>query len=704
MSRVPSTLEYPNFPPPAAGDRESAGSHSCALQRLSRRLIYVAIDTELALSSGRMAVPTIRGPFIKLPRHPFAVNNKEELLALLPQFDRPRAVDLFCGAGGLSLGLAASGFDVILGIDHDEDSLSTHRAYHPGLSANWDLGDPEVLDEVAELVAALDVQLLAGSPPCQPFSAAARSALRDLVRKGARPQHDRRRDLWQSFMQIVSVVRPPSILMENVPEMALDRDMWILRTMVDELEEMGYAVEERQIATADYGVPQVRHRLILVGLRGGHEYRWPEPGSTVSLRNAIGDLPPVEGGWRPTNGDDPVDPVASGWTEYPSGPFTEFQARMRRDLPADWRGRLYDHFTRPVREDDALAFAQMDSTTRYSQIDAELRRYRHDIFDDKYKRLDWNQLSRTITAHIAKDGYWYIHPSQDRTLTVREAARIQTFGDHVRFAGPPSSAFRQIGNAVPPLLAEHLGRAILTSLEEPKPATHLSRRTSTLLVTWFAGQERPSIPWLRAATRWQVVVGELLWGRVPRENVWEAWVATENFTTPDSILDPVKTRTLQRYARLRGRGDRIEPLIETAEWFSRNTDGLADGDKVAGLVEAPGVTQATADLAVRVRPGADDERDEPVLTTHGVLRVAGRFFGGDVERRNRLSDGRLAVARMIGGDEASHNAHLALIELANSVCVAGRAPECGICPLVSECAFAAANGYQMTLPITSRGC
>ena len=126
-----------------------------------------------------------------------------------------------------------------------------------------------------------------------------------------------------------------------------------------------------------------------------------------------------------------------------------------------------------------------------------MRRYRDDIFDDKYKRLDENELSRTITAHIAKDGYWYIHPRQNRTLTVREAARLQTFPDRFRFAGPPSAAFRQIGNAVPPAVGEQIGRAIRESLADPRPARPSTQEIAALLAGWFTSLPRRSVPWLR---------------------------------------------------------------------------------------------------------------------------------------------------------------------------------------------------------------
>ena len=107
----------------------------------------------------------------------------------------------------------------------------------------------------------------------------------------------------------------------------------------------------------------------------------------------------------------------------------------------------------------------MEPGDTYLDVPERLRRYRSDIFYDKYLRLSFDDLSRTITAHLAKDGYWYIHPSEDRTLSIREAARIQTFPDRFRFAGHPTSRYRQIGNAVPPLLASTIARSLHSALD-----------------------------------------------------------------------------------------------------------------------------------------------------------------------------------------------------------------------------------------------
>ena len=159
--------------------------------------------------------------------------------------------------------------------------------------------------------------------------------------------------------------------------------------------------------------------------------------------------------------------------------------------PRGGGGRIYDHFARPVRQDDLEAFRMMKADTRYSDLPKRLRRYTTDHFDDKYKRLDLKKPSRTITAHIARDGYWYIHPTEHRTLTMREAARIQSFPDRFRFAGTPSHAFRQIGEAVPPLVGRAIGKSLLQSLAQPKRSSHSmrTRDVSQALAQWV--HEKP---------------------------------------------------------------------------------------------------------------------------------------------------------------------------------------------------------------------
>lgn len=641
-------------------------------------------------------VKLVRGPFVRLPPHSSACDSPEHLRKLARKAVRPLAADLFCGAGGLSLGLSAAGFDVVLAVDSDDEALETHRAHHPGLSVNWDLADDGVVERVADLVMECGITLVAGGPPCQPFSKAGRSMIRDLVRTGRREHHDRRRDLWESFLRVVELARPPAVVMENVPDMALDRGMVILRTMIERLESLGYSVEERVVDAWRFGVPQFRQRLILVALARGTRFNWPEEtAELVSVDTAIGDLPPVEGGWRPHNGDD-IDRVASGWAEY-EGPRTSFQRRAREGVPDDHSHRIFDHITRPVREDDALAFAQMNPGTRYSELSADLKRYRDDIFDDKYKRLDPNDVSRTITAHIAKDGYWYIHPFQDRTLTVREAARLQTFPDWVRFAGPPTSAFRQIGNAVPVELGRRVGVAVLEALERAEPERRSTAKVAGALAAWFEGHPPASVPWLAATNRWTVIQAEMLWSRLTREHLATGWAAVRSLDTPAKTLGALDL--LRRLSQRWDRGPRCDHLAEAAKWFEAHPDALSPAATASDLAKAPHVSSAAADLACRVVPG---ETEDPVLAGLGVLRVAARFHGQNVDTRNRLSDGRLAVARMIGGDDPSHPAHLALIELANGVC-GPSVPDCELCPLAQWCVEATAATAAGALPAESVG-
>jgi DNA (cytosine-5)-methyltransferase 1 len=627
---------------------------------------------------GKYGVRLVRGPFVQLPPHPEECVEDEFLTyaARLRADGHRLAADLFSGAGGLSLGLESAGYRVVIGIDHDREATETHRHHFGGLTLNWDLSDSDRVIRVAQLIKDAGVELLAGGPPCQPFSRAGRSKIRHRLLHGFADPSEERRHLWRSFLEAVTIAQPMAVLMENVPDMALDKDMFILRTMVHELESLGYAVEERVVDTSQYEVPQFRQRLILVALRGRTAFTWPSPlPDQVTVWNAIGDLPSVEGGWRPKGG-------ADGWALY-EAPKNAFQRRMREGMDGENVSRVYDQITRPVREDDKAAFQHMDTKTRYSDLPQELRRYRADIFDDKYKRLDENGLSRTITAHIAKDGYWYIHPRDNRTITVREAARLQTFPDRYRFAGPPSAAFRQIGNAVPPFLGEQLGTAVLGALDEPHPAGPSSLDTGNALARWFRAQPDLTVPWLRASTRWQVISAEILLDRLGGQQIQWIWPLIERWEKPADTLGALGE--LAEIARWVGRGSRAERLLEIAE---RLVDTPQELDSDKAIRSALRGVEAAADLAVLTVPSGtdDDDSEEPVLAGRGVLRVASRFAGEEtLERKNRMSDGRLAVARMIGYGDAARDAHLGLIELAAAVC----RPEtraCDVCPLAETCA------------------
>lgn len=632
-------------------------------------------------SQPRSRTKVVRAPVVALGPHRRHVEDPSELPTLCKSLreespGRMLAADLFCGAGGLSLGLAQAGIDVVFGVDHYDPAVQTHAHHFPGLSVNWDLADADVVERVASLMTEAGIEVLCGGPPCQPFSKAGRSKIRHRVRSGERDPHDQRRDLWRSFVEVARLAKPRAVIMENVPDMALDREMFIFRSIVQEFEDAGYSVESRIVETAQYGVPQMRQRLIIVALADQKQFTWPEPvRERVSLWNAIGDLPEVEGGWR--KGD---------LVPYVGPPVTAFQQRMRSGVPAADQARIYDHMTRAVREDDARAFALMDSNTKYSDLPDDLKRYRDDIFDDKYKRLDENDLSRTITAHIAKDGYWYIHPRQPRTLTVREAARIQTFPDWYRFAGAPTAAFKQIGNAVPPALGHHLAEAVTKSLARDEARSESSSDTAEALAAWFDARTALSIPWLKASTRWQTLVAYTLLVRCTPSQVRDAWPIVATWHSPaDSVENDDVLRSL---GGALGRPASAHRVREIASDPKVQEEVLLSDERIAGI---RGLPRVAAELAILAVPPIDEvQGEQPVVATQPALRVAARFLGQPVDQRNSLTDGRIAIARMIGAGNTSRSAQLAIIEIGNALCRPTE-PDCGNCPLSSRCHWARLN-------------
>jgi len=615
----------------------------------------------------RTAVPSHRGAALRLPAPPDSPDPGDlaavrRWTAIAP---RPRAVDLFCGAGGLSLGLRDAGFSVLVGADADPWAVETHTANLGCLGYVGDLADPTELLEHLDGWGIEHVELVAGGVPCQPFSRAGHSKLRELIRAGSRHPQDPRASLWRSFMRVVERLTPDAVLVENVPDLPSWDDGAVLSGFLEALADLGYEVDARILDCYRYGVPQHRSRLVLAAFRAGRRMMWPKPKEEmVTLRDAIGDLPPVPGGQRAERLPYRPRPEAG----------SPFQRRMRRGLPQELRPWIHDHITRAVRADDWEAYTGLKPGQTYADIPMHLQRYRTDIFTDKYKRLSWNELSRTITAHIAKDGYWYIHPEQHRTLSIREAARLQTFPDSFRFAGQPSHRFSQIGNAVPPVLAEAVGRAVISSLIAEQSARETDSELRSALIAWHRSENRH--PWRQPGMDpWLVLAAELA---LDRSSTPELTARFRSLTGAAPSPQALLAQPPSPLAALRDTG--LSPHAAQALVAAAQT-----------VVELFGGNVPTEDLELRAIPGVGDSLAKMVLSFgHGrkavplhsaAARVAARVTGRPETRRWQL---RLDLHRLAGplGPDASFNA--AVIHLGTSVCRPIR-PLCTACPLSPGC-------------------
>ena len=636
--------------------------------------------TALAQSSmgtgGRYRLPTRRGYRVVLPRHHRSPHPSDlsAVQSWLNKRPRPWAVDLFCGAGGLSLGLENAGYSVVVAADSDPLAIETHAANIEGLTWTGDLSNPAAFIEQLRAWGIESVDLLAGGPPCQPFSLAGVSKINNLVRGGQRSPEDGRADLWQSFFAVVDYLKPHALLFENVPGFTAAQDGAVLVALADQMRSRGYEVDADVVEAWQHGVPQHRSRLFVVGTTGGVTFKWPKPRvrERPTLLDAIGDLPSVSPG------------EANEEQVYEGPPTSSLARRLRRGLRGREQKLIRDHVTRAVRPDDAKIYRLLKPGDTYLDVPEELRRYRSDIFNDKYFRLSYDDVSRTITAHIARDGYWYIHPEANRTLSVREAARVQTFPDKFRFAGHPSSRFRQIGNAVPPLLASAMATAIKKALDK-KPActsqetVRVQKQTPSFrddITRWIESNER-SFPWrARNLTPWQVLMIEMCLHRTRAEQV--AQVADELLDfgrTPALFLENIER--LKPLIATLGLEWRREKLVSAASFLK---DQLSENvpDSWQRLTMIPGVGDYIASAVLCFA------FDRPsVLMDTNTHRIARRVRG--ISQGQSAWRLRLALHDMAGDAGADRTWNKALLDLGALICTA-RAPKCERCPVRVHCA------------------
>lgn len=426
-----------------------------------------------------------------------------------------KAIDLFCGAGGISKGLEQAGFEILWGIDNEENTRPTFEANHNCEMTVADIREmkpPDLGLDTGEL------DIVAGGPPCPTFSLVGRSKINSL--DGRSNTSDERHLLYEEFLRFVKHYRPKAFIMENVEGMLSaenDDGEPVVEIIKDQIREIEYKTRVQVIDAADYGVPQHRNRLFFIGNRLGEKNpdmgRWEthrkplneeekqikfrrdpseltdkdqetltgfseddsqeqfpqfdkdrstkEPWNTVA--DAILDLPPVspDGETPPTKAE-----------EYEIGPVSEYQYWVR-DVPEhkDWKEMpLYNHECRGHNMRDLTLYKLLGEGVSFiiGDLPEEHQPYRSDIFPDKLKKQNAKEPATTIVAHLYKDGHMFIHPREARSITVREAARLQSFRDTFEFPVARTHAFKQIGNAVPPLLAQAIGTAVRTEvLNEP---------------------------------------------------------------------------------------------------------------------------------------------------------------------------------------------------------------------------------------------
>jgi DNA (cytosine-5)-methyltransferase 1 len=350
-------------------------------------------------------------------------------------------IDMFSGAGGFTIGLKAAGLHPVAALDNDQDVEATHRENHPEIPLlNMDASTKAAISELKSL-GGDNLFLLAGGPPCQGFSVFGKRRFTHTRKYD--PASDPRNQLVFAFVEGIKALRPQWVVMENVAGFASLDDGSFVKTVVRRLKQLGYqSVEWRILNAADYGVPQQRKRFVLIANRSGHIIPWPKAKYFLDPRE-----------WQ--NSYRTVGEVISDLAD-PSSYSTH-----SCHVPMSHKPDLIERY-RYIKEGKRLVPEELPVRLRKGYRTDKVKNFSH-----VFRRLDRNAPSGTLVpGHNA----FPIHPWLDRAITVREAARIQTFPDSVRFLGSRQKQCIQVGNAFPPLLAQVIGAMLIkTVVNDWKP-------------------------------------------------------------------------------------------------------------------------------------------------------------------------------------------------------------------------------------------
>jgi len=361
--------------------------------------------------------------------------------------------DLFAGAGGMSLGFERAGYDLLVAIDSDSKACDTFLYNRTHITAENVINE-NIEDVNPKKYIGKGIKIVVAGPPCQEFSRARKNGLGEKGRK----------ELYTHILRFVEAIRPVFVVIENVPGMTSHLNVEYARKVEDGLRNLGYAVRSEMINAKQYGIPQNRLRLFFIARRvyrnswkaaeRSVERVWKrihmeKQDNLVSFMQGISGLPRLS----PGEGADLLR------KDGRSGRYSDYARRV-----SDNSDIIFNHIARKHNPRDLEAYALMEEGENAIDLykkRPDLMPYSTSHFPTKFFKIRSDKPSPTIVAHLRRDANSFVHPRDNRGITPREAARLQSFPDNYRFLGSFGRQFEQIGNAVPPLLAEVIGNAIM---------------------------------------------------------------------------------------------------------------------------------------------------------------------------------------------------------------------------------------------------